>query len=91
MAEVEQQPTSAPSSPKKRRILRSFLLTNLDHTFITCCFHHYYDVDRPWKSFLLDRVLQAQQVIKYEYEGGNLLRGIILKNIIVQLKKLTLL
>ncbi|MGK3628931.1 hypothetical protein ACSLGU_35050, partial [Acinetobacter sp. A11] len=27
MAEVEQQPTSAPSSPKKkRRILRSFLL-----------------------------------------------------------------
>lgn len=35
--------------------------------------------------FLLDRVLEAQKIIKYEYEGGNLLRGIILKNVLVQL------
>jgi translocation and assembly module TamB len=37
-------------------------------------------------KFLLDRVLERQQIIHYEYEGGNLLSGIILKNILVTLK-----
>ncbi|MFU0428120.1 hypothetical protein, partial [Acinetobacter baumannii] len=87
MAEVEQQPTSAPSSPKKRRILRSFLLTILIILLLlVASIIIMMSTDRG-SRFLLDRVLQAQQVIKYEYEGGNLLRGIILKNIIVQLKE----
>ncbi|RZG71943.1 hypothetical protein EXU29_12535 [Acinetobacter wuhouensis] len=37
-------------------------------------------------KFLLDRVASSQKIIHYEYEGGNLLKGIILKNILVTLK-----
>ncbi len=37
-------------------------------------------------KFLLDRVLERQQIIHYEYEGGNLWRGIILRNVLVTLK-----
>ncbi len=69
MAEVEQQPTSAPSSPKKRRILRSFLLTILIILLLlVASIIIMMSTDRG-SRFLLDRVLQAQQVIKYEYEG----------------------
>ena len=35
--------------------------------------------------FLLDRVLHNQKMIQYQYEGGNLLSGLILKNVLVQL------
>ncbi|MGB9039448.1 MAG: hypothetical protein WCC23_13170, partial [Acinetobacter calcoaceticus] len=86
MADVEQQPTSAPSSPKKRRILRSFVLTILIiFLLLASSLVIMMSTDRG-SRFLLDRVLEAQKIIKYEYEGGNLLRGIILKNVLVQLK-----
>ncbi|NUF31109.1 hypothetical protein HUN28_13015, partial [Acinetobacter oleivorans] len=85
MADVEQQPTSAPRSPKKRRILRSFLLTILIiFLLLASSLVIMMSTDRG-SRFLLDRVLEAQKIIKYEYEGGNLLRGIILKNVLVQL------
>ena len=32
--------------------------------------------------------MERQQIIRYEYEGGNLLNGIILRNILVKLKEL---
>ncbi|MEM9994486.1 MAG: hypothetical protein AAGE79_10180, partial [Acinetobacter pittii] len=87
MAEVEQQPTSAPSSPKKkRRILRSFLLTILIILLLLASSLVIMMSTDRGSRFLLDRVLEAQKIIKYEYEGGNLLRGIILKNVLVQLK-----
>lgn len=70
MAEVEQQPTSAPSSPKKRRILRSFLLTILIILLLLVASIIIMMSTDQGSRFLLDRVLQAQQVIKYEYEGG---------------------
>ncbi len=87
MAEVEQQPTSAPSSPKKkRRILRSFLLTILIILLLLASSLVIMMSTDRGSRFLLDRVLETQKIIKYEYEGGNLLRGIILKNVLVQLK-----
>ncbi len=36
-------------------------------------------------KFLLDRVLERQQIIQYEYEGGNLWQGLILRNVWVNL------
>lgn len=89
MAELEQQdqPTSEIESPKRRRrVLRSILLTLL---FLLILFFAalavMFSTDKGSK-FLLDRVLSAQKMISYEYEGGNLLKGIILKNVLVNLK-----
>ena len=45
-----------------------------------------FSTDRGSK-FLLDRVLERQTFIVYEYEGGNLLRGITLRNILVKVKQ----
>ncbi len=80
MAEVEQQPTSAPSSPKKkRRILRSFLLTILIILLLLASSLVIMMSTDRGSRFLLDRVLEAQKIIKYEYEGGNLLRALFSK------------
>ena len=85
MAEVEQQDTKTPR-PKKRRILRSVLLTLLIVlVLLVASFAVMFSTDKGSK-FLLDRVLERQQIIHYEYEGGNLLQGIILKNVLVTLK-----
>ena len=86
MAEVEQQPETEIPRPKKRRILRSVLLTLLIVlVLLIASFAVMFTTDKGSK-FLLDRVLERQQIIHYEYEGGNLLNGIILKNILVTLK-----
>jgi len=86
MAEVEQQPETETPRPKKRRILRSVLFTLLIvFVLLIASFAVMFSTDKGSK-FLLDRVLERQQIIHYEYEGGNLLSGIILKNILVTLK-----
>ncbi|WP_313738201.1 translocation/assembly module TamB domain-containing protein [Acinetobacter sp.] len=86
MAEVEQQPETETPRPKKRRIIRSVLFTLLIvFVLLIASFAVMFSTDKGSK-FLLDRVLERQHIIHYEYEGGNLLSGIILKNILVTLK-----
>lgn len=86
MAELEQQPAQTPQ--KQRRILRSVLLTfAIIILFLVSALTVMVSTDRGSK-FLLDRVMERQQIIQYQYEGGNLLNGIILNNILVKLKDL---
>ena len=87
MAEVEQQKQELPESPlpKKRRVMRSVLLTLLLLVILlVSAFAIMFSTDKGSK-FLLNRVLERQHIIHYEYEGGNLLKGIVLKNILVTL------
>ena len=86
MAEVEQQPELPTALPKKRRILRSVLMSLLFVVlFIVAALAVMFSTDRGSK-FLLDSVLERQQIIHYEYESGNLLNGIILKKVLVTLE-----
>ena len=81
--EHEQQPEVVP---KKRRIFRSILLSVLfSLIFLLSVLAILFSTDKGSK-FLLDQVMQRQEIIHYEYEGGNLWRGIILKNVLVTLK-----
>lgn len=81
----EAEPENTPL-PKKRRILRSILLSVLfSILFLLAALAIMFSTDRGSK-FLLDQVLQRQQIIHYEYEGGNLWRGIIVRNVLVTLK-----
>jgi len=81
--EQEQQPEVVP---KKRRIFRSILLSVLfSLIFLLSVLAILFSTDKGSK-FLLDQVMQRQEIIHYEYEGGNLWRGIILKNVLVTLK-----
>ena len=88
MAEVEQQQEPTPPAPlaKQRRIFRSVILTLLlTLILLVISLAVMFSTDKGSK-FLLDQVLQRQQIIQYEYEGGNLWKGIILKNVVVTLK-----
>ncbi len=81
-AEVAPENTAVP---KQRRILRSILFSVLfSVVFLLAALAVMFSTDKGSK-FLLDQVLQRQQIIHYEYEGGNLWRGIILKNVLVTL------
>ena len=85
MADVEQQ-LQDPTPKKKRRILRHLLWTVvLLLATLVIVLGYMVSTDRGSK-FLLDRVLERQQMIHYEYEGGNLLSGIILKNFLLSLE-----
>lgn len=82
---TEQSPETAPS-PKKRNLLRNILLTLLSIVLLLAsALAVIFSTDQGSK-FLLDRVLENQKIIRYEYEGGNLWRGIILRNVLVTLK-----
>ena len=86
MADVEQPAT--PTPPKKRRILRNLMLTLLIViVFLVAALGVMFTTDQGSK-FLLNRVMERQHILSYEYEGGNLLQGIILKNVGVKLKDL---
>ncbi|RKG33998.1 translocation/assembly module TamB domain-containing protein [Acinetobacter tianfuensis] len=89
MADQEQQQKTAgvPETPqKKRSILRNVLMTvAVIVLFLALALAVMFSTDKGSK-FLLDRVLERQKIISYEYEGGNLLRGIILRNVLVSLK-----
>ena len=85
MADVEQQ-LQDPTPKQKRRILRHLLWTVvLLLATLVIVLGYMVSTDRGSK-FLLDRVLERQQMIHYEYEGGNLLSGIILKNFLLSLE-----
>ncbi|OTG66064.1 translocation/assembly module TamB domain-containing protein [Acinetobacter silvestris] len=87
MAEDEQQVQQLPEQQEKRRhTLRNVLLSlALVLGVLIAALAVMFSTDKGSK-FLLDRVLSHQQMIKYQYESGNLLHGIILKNILVSLK-----
>lgn len=89
MVEVEQQEPQAPQqTPKKRSILRGVIYS---FVFIFVCLLASIVVmvstDKGSK-FLLDRVLSTQSLIQYQYESGNIVQGIILKNIRIGLTDL---
>ena len=86
MTEVEQQLTPPIGPKQERRIIRSIALILLIILLLLVSSLIVMISTDKGSRFLLDRVLQSQKMIRYEYEGGNLLRGIILKNILVQLK-----
>jgi translocation and assembly module TamB len=84
MADLEQQ-IQDPTPKQKRRIARHLLWTVvLLLATLLVVLGYMVSTDRGSK-FLLDRVLERQQIIQYEYEGGNLLNGIILKNVLLSL------
>ncbi|NAR59970.1 translocation/assembly module TamB domain-containing protein [Acinetobacter haemolyticus] len=84
--EVEQQQTPSTGPKRERRILRSILLMVLIILLLLVSSLLVMMSTDKGSRFLLDRVLQTQKIIHYEYESGNLLRGIILKNVLVQLE-----
>ena len=85
MTEAQQQ--LPPTRPRQqRRILRSIALIVLIILLLLVSSLLVMMSTDKGSRFLLDRVLQSQKVIKYEYEGGNLLSGIILKNVLLQVK-----
>lgn len=89
MAEEQQHDQIAPNielPKRRRRVLRGILLSLL---FLLLLFFAalavMFSTDKGSK-FLLDRVLSAQTMISYKYESGNLLRGIVLKDVLVSLE-----
>ena len=94
MAEVEQQDVQndhqndqqePKQMPKKRNLLRNILLSiGLVFILLIAALAVMFSTDKGSK-FLLDRVLSNQQMIQYQYESGNLLQGIVLKNFVLTL------
>ncbi|AOA58536.1 translocation/assembly module TamB domain-containing protein [Acinetobacter larvae] len=88
MAELEQQQPLTEQAPKKNKILRRIawgvllLLLTLIVSVIAMI-----STDRG-SRFLLDRVMSQQQMIQYQYHSGNLLRGIRLDHLHIQLPEL---
>lgn len=72
-------------APKKRNILRNILMSLLlVIILLIAALAVMFSTDKGSK-FLLDRVASSQKIIDYQYESGNLLQGIILKNVLVTL------
>lgn len=72
-------------TPKKRNILRNILMSLLlVIILLIAALAVMFSTDKGSK-FLLDRVASSQKIIDYQYEGGNLIQGIILKNVLVTL------
>src|SRR5690606_39753764 len=76
---VENQPQPEQEQPKRvpkqRRILRSILLSVLfSIIFLLSVLAVLFSTNQGSK-FLLEQVMQRQQIIHYEYEGGNLWRS----------------
>ncbi|MDQ9011068.1 translocation/assembly module TamB domain-containing protein [Acinetobacter gerneri] len=85
MAEQEQPDLTPESLEKTSRWLRNTLLAiGIVLLIIVCAFVVMITTDKGSK-FLLDRVAASQKIIHYEYEKGNLLQGIVLKNVLVTL------
>lgn len=83
--EQQEQQSTEQKVIAQRSWLRRVLLTILYILiFFVAALAIMFSTDKGSK-FLLDRVLSTQNIIKYEYEGGSLLRGIILKNVLVSL------
>ncbi len=85
MTEVEQQLTPPTEPRQQRRIFRNIALILLIIILLLVSSLLVMMSTDKGSCFLLDRVLQSQKIIKYQYESGNLLSGIILKNVLVEL------
>ncbi|UUM26829.1 translocation/assembly module TamB domain-containing protein [Acinetobacter colistiniresistens] len=85
MTEVEQQLTPPAEPRQQRRIFRNIALILLIILLLLVSSLLVMMSTDKGSRFLLDRVLQSQKIIKYQYESGNLLSGIILKNVLVEL------
>lgn len=78
MTEQQQQPETFAAQPK-RRIWRTVALSFLGILLLlVVALAVMFSTDRG-SQFLLDRVLQSQKMIRYEYEGGNFLNGLTLR------------
>ncbi|SPL69324.1 translocation/assembly module TamB domain-containing protein [Acinetobacter stercoris] len=85
MAETEQQDlTPIPPEQKSKWLRNTLLVLALLVVLIVSALVVMITTDKGSK-FLLDRVASSQSMIHYEYEKGNLLQGIVLKNILVTL------
>ena len=82
MPDVEQQtaPTSKQQNTLRNLVVSIFLILLLLAAALVLMF-----TTNTGSKFLLDRVLERQQIIQYQYEAGNLWRGIILRNVSVNL------
>jgi translocation and assembly module TamB len=79
MSEVEQQLTPSNGPKKQRHTIRTIVLVLLMTLVVLISSLLVMMSTDKGSRFLLDRVLQSQKMIRYEYESGNLLSGIILK------------
>ena len=80
-----QQPSQVTEPNRPRRIVRSILwILGLFILSLVLVLGYMFSTDRGSK-FLLDRVLEQQNMIQYKYEQGNLLNGIVLKDVLVNL------
>lgn len=78
MTEQQQQPENL-ATQSTRHILRTVVLSFLGIILLlVVALAVMFSTDRG-SQFLLDRVLQSQKIIKYEYEGGNFLKGLTLR------------
>ncbi|WP_111892300.1 translocation/assembly module TamB domain-containing protein [Acinetobacter sp. MB5] len=79
MTEQQQQPDPSLALQPKRRIWRTVVLSFLGILLLMfVALAVMFSTDRG-SQFLLDRVLQSQKMIRYEYEGGNFLNGLTLR------------
>ncbi|TCM66484.1 autotransporter secretion inner membrane protein TamB [Acinetobacter calcoaceticus] len=89
MVEVEQQaPQSPPNKPKKRSILRGVLFSLLFILIALIVAVAVMVSTDKGSKFLLDRVLSKQSMIQYQYESGNIVQGIILNHVLINLTDL---
>ncbi len=78
---------AAPTPSNQGRILRSVLLTLLLLLVMLLAAVFVMLSTNKGSQFLLDRVLSQQKMIQFKYGQGNLLTGITLKDLFIQLKK----
>lgn len=88
-ADQPQQPMP-PAAPKKTSLLTK-LLWAIGVVLLGLCIAIAVMVSTDKGSrFLLDRVLSTQSLIEYQYESGNIVQGIILKQVKVNLTDLSI-
>lgn len=87
---TEQQPEQLPNPVKPRsrtaRIVRWVLFGVLGLLLLLIVALGMFASSDRGSKWLLEFVLDRQQMISYQYEDGNLIEGIILKNILVKVK-----
>ncbi len=76
---------AAPVTPKQRNTVRNIIVSILLILLLLAAALVVMFSTNAGSKFLLDRVLERQQIISYQYEGGNLWRGLILRNVWVNL------
>ena len=77
--------TNTDVTPKQRNTLRNILVSILLIFLLLGAALVVMFSTNAGSQFLLDRVLERQQIIRYEYEGGNLWQGLILRNVALNL------